>query len=368
MKTATQVNISAFHDLPVQVRNTSSKLVKIIYNKAKSNPDDISPILVGRVNEIIYPINDFEIVLGFRKANIEKINAFIIDYTTMQDLIIAHVRENFHPQTVDPLKAQQVIRYMTKDGIEESEICKILWLDKRPVLFDTIRCKITDDAMTILLEMIEEISKKVYSIVTPIYYVTKLSQIKEDEQARAANEIKSITVSKMLSDTKSSWPSKDSLRDLLSSYHRKKNIPSTEERMAEYGEVDDLTKSTKKSKTSTKKSPDPKTVKKAEPYIGTDPNLIYVPIKGAHPDLVLHKKTGRVAIAKEKSGTYSITDDIGKSTHVLADHVVEFLDLDNIDAMFVYKYTTFEKAQKALADAKESQKCVILSPVRLPRR
>ena len=83
--------------------------------------------------------------------------------------------------------------------------------------------------------------------------------------------------------------------------------------------------------------------------------------------MIIHKKTGRVAIAKEEGGTYSLTGDVGKSSYVLADHVIKFLDINNPKYMHVHKYDTFEKAQKALAKAKESQKCVILSSVKLPR-
>ena len=365
---AIRVNVSALQELPIQTKNISLKLVKIISNKAKSNPDEIHPISVGRVNNLLYPINDHETLLGLRKSDIQQVNAFIIDYPTMKDLIVAHVRKNLHPHGIDPLKIRQVIDYLATDGVTESETCKALWLDRRPELIESLRYEITDKTKNVLLEMAEEICNKMYFVTIPVYYVARISKISKAEQYDAALELKSFTMSKMSSDGRSSWPSTEAIQTVLGSFHKEKKVPPTKDRMAKYPE-----KGKSKGK-SAQKSDDSKAVKKAEPYIGADPNLIYIPIKGKEPDMIIHKKTGRIRIAEEKAGTYSMTGDVGKPTYVLGDHVVKFLDIDNSDSIHVCKYDTFEKAQNALAKAQKSldktknpQKCVILSSIKLPR-
>ena len=239
-----RINVSALQDLPVQARNISLKLVKIISDKAKSNPNKIPPIFVGRVDSLLYPINDHETLLGLRKSNVQQIDAIIIDYPTMKDLLVAHVRKNLHPQGIDPLKIRQVIDFLTVDGVSESEICKMLWLDKRPELSETLRYEITNDAEKVLLEMVEEMSHKMYFIVIPIYYIVRLSKISKLEQGEAAMEIKSYTMVKTISDGKFSWLSIDAIQSLLKNFHKEKKIPPTKDRMAEY--EDEEPKSKKK--------------------------------------------------------------------------------------------------------------------------
>ena len=357
-----RINVSALQDLPIQARNISLKLVKIISDKAKSDPDKIPPIFVGKVNNLFYPINDHETLLGLRKSNVSQVEALVIDYPTMKDLVVAHVRKNLHPHGIDPLKIRQVIGYLAEDGVSESEICKMLWLDKRPELYETLRYEITNDAKKVFSEMVEEMSHKMYFIVIPIYYIVRLSKITKSEQGEAALEIKAYTMSKTSSDERFSWLSVDAVQSMLKSFHKEKKISPTKDRIAKY--EDEEPKSKKKS---TKKPIDPKTLKKAEAYIGKNPNLIYIPIKGNQPDLVFNKKSGTMSVANEKDGIYSLTGDKGKPTFVLADHVIKFLDIYNNDPIYVHKYDTCEKAQKALAKAEKPQKCVILSPVKLPR-
>ena len=364
MSQTEQVNVSSIQELPAYTKSTSAKLVQIICKKAKTSPDEIQTVSVGRVNSVLYAVNEFETILGLKKANVRKTDVLITDYSSMRDLLIAHVRKNFNPQTIDPLKIRQVIDYLAQDGTDRWEICKMLWLDKRPELLTTIRAEIADEARDVLLKLIDEISQKMYFVVTPVYYINHLSKIAKKEQYQAALQIKSFTISKVTSDEKFSWPSSDALATTLKEFGRERKIPPTEERIGRYEEIKDL-----KSKNRPKAKPSAKAVQKADKYICEDPNLIYVPIKGAHPDLLVHKKTGRVAMTKETNGTYSITDDLGKSTQILPDHVVRYLDVEDMKSIFICKYGTIQKAHSAFGKAKTLPgKCVVLSSSKLPRK
>lgn len=361
--TLEQVFVSCIHDLPVQTKNTSVKLVQIMTATAKSEPDKIRPILVGKINDLLYPINDFEAVQGLRKAGIKRCSAYVEDYATMQDLLVAHVRMNFLPQAIDPLRIRQVVGYMVKRGMSVPDACKLLWVDKRAELHAAIHAVITDKAQEVLLDLVQEISQKIYSVVIPAYYVTKLARIKKDEQYDAALEIKSFTIPNMISNEKSSWPSLDTIDHILAKFHNTPKSVPVSARVAAYGDVEDLAKKKKADK------PDAKTTKKAAKFIAEDPNLIYVPTSGNQPDLLLNKKTGRVAVAKEVDGVYSMTDDLGKSKLVLSEHITEYLGVDGNDSLVITKYPTIQKAIDLLGKAKDMQgKCVVLSTVSLPKR
>lgn len=361
-----QIEVSSMQVLPIVTKNISEKLIGITAKIAKSNPDDIQPIFVGRVNNLLYPVNEFEIVSGLLKAGVKTTEAIIVDYPTMQDLIASHVRKNFQPHTIDPLRIREVVEYMTKNySMDVSEACRLLWLDRRPDLLAAVRYVITDKAKEILQEMIAEISKKMYSVVTPILYVERLSKIDEESQIQAALELKAVTISTMKSEDKSIWPSAESIKYMLSMYPKKIEKMSDEERIARMVEIGDLRKkrevqSTQKKETAAQKKSNAKTAKKAKNFLKSDSDLIYVPQDGA-PDLVVNTKTRKVAKAEEVDGLCLMRDDLGKTSYTLPNHVTEFLNAEN-GSVRIDKFTTLEKLQNTITKLKKSeQKYVLLT-------
>ncbi len=379
---AEQIRVSAIQDLPVQVKNPSKKLISIIYSNAKNNPEEktSSPILVGRVDSVYYAMTDSETITGFRKAGVSTISAFVTEYPTISDLLVAHVHKNFHPQSVDPLRLRQVVEYLTADGKEDIEaVCSKLWLEKRPKLYDTVRANLTTQARDTLLELVDEISTKVYSVVTPTYYVTLLAKIATAEQPRAATQVKSFILSKTYTDEKFSWPTFDALVLLLHEFEREPKKVPTKDKVAgiEKG-TKDLSKANRKKEKAKDTAATAAATKKASKYVSSDPNLIYVPIKGTHPDLLVNKKTGRVAVAKEINETYAITDDLGITTQVLPNHVAEYLGVEDANSVRIHKYASIEKLQDAVAKLKnadgkkegegEEGRYVLLSPSKRSQR
>ena len=382
-KTVDKVPVSTLRIPPIQTRTISQKLVQIVSTQIKSKQKlDLPTIMVGRVNSTLYIMSHFETIQALIQTDTKvTVNAIITDYTTMNDLLVSHVRENFTPQAIDPVKLRQILRYMlTKGDINESKACDLLWVDKRPELRNAIQVKITDKAMSTLLQMLDEISQKMYFVVTPTYYLTKIAKIDPNEQADAALELKTMTVPRMLSDQKSTWPNFDIVETTLKRFHKIKTQVPTENRVSKYD--DDTIKNLGKKKTSAKAGndtaaritgtakPSKNTIKNAQKYIATDPNLIYIHTRGDHPDLLVHKKTGRTAIAQEKNGLYSITDDLGGYTHVLPDHISKYMDLDNQEenGIFIGKFPTIKKAQAALAKVKrKDQRCLTITYVPLGR-
>ena len=375
-RTIEKINIALLQDLPVQTRITSPKLVQILYTKirSKNELEKIQPILIGRVNSLVYPLADFEMVLAMRKANIKSIDGIITDYPTMNDMIIAHVKENFSPRSLDPVKIRQLVKYMIENGLDKSKVNKLLWIDTRPELRNAINCIIEDKAIDVLLEMLTEISQKMYFVVTPAYYVIRISKIVSDEQVDAALELQSLTLFKMSSDQKSSWPSHATVDTTLQKFHKIKKLISTENRIRyDKDDIENLGMNVKgedyydddedDTDTTTKHYDNEKMMKQAAKYIAKDPNLFYVPMEGNQQDLLIHKKTGRVARIQEKDGVLLIFDDLKKSTYLLPEHVCKYMDFDtNNKNIHITKFPTIDKAQKAFDKVKiKNRRCLTIT-------
>ena len=344
-----RIRLDELADLPTCTRNISHKLVGIISDRARQDASKMPLITVGEVKGTMYAVNDLETVLGLRRAKVKAVDALVGDYLTLEDLIVDHVHRNFHPHTIDPLKLHNVVEYLARSGVQRSSISKILWIDKRPELAATLQCSITDEARRILSEMMDTISKKVYSAVLPPYYITKLAKIADTEQVTAALQMQSITLSKMNSDSRSAWPTPEMIKTILQSMGKRTQNQTVEERIS----------------LSDGKSLDTRIVKKAKDFIGADPNLIYIPTAGKKPDLIVHKKTGRVSEAKNMQGVCSLVGDRGRPVFTLPKSMSEFLDVAN-EKVFFYKYDTMKKAQDALCWAKSTDtKCVIITSASL---
>jgi len=366
------VPLSDIHDLPVCGRAISGVMAKKMADAvARSKGGCTDPIRVGRTGGRIYPINDLETVIGMRSAGAREAAVLVTDYNSMADLLAAHVERNLHPHWIDPLKIRLVVEYLMKnDGMDVDSACRAVMLDRRPDLRGAACTELEGEARGILLDMIDEIAERIHLAVTPTYYVRCIARIVPSEQAAAARELRATTVACMVSNERSMWPAEAAVKIQLGRYHVPGRETPVEDRIAmPDGQVGDLKKRKPKTRTS---RPDKKLVERASRYITYDSDLIYVPLKGRQPDLLVNKKTGRVAVAKENGEIYTVTDDLGKPTCVLPDRAVRYLGIDaenDPQSLVITEYASIERASKLLAKAKDPRhRCVIVSTVHVPKR
>lgn len=347
------VHVSALADLPVHARNISEKLVRVVAGEAQKNPVQASPIPVGRVGSSLYVVNDFETVMGLRSAKVRAAEVLVSEYASVADVVIEHVRRNFRPHAIDPLRLYEVVQYLKKCGMGGAEASKALWLDQRPELAGVLRCSITDGARAVLSDMVDKISSKVYNAVLPPYYITKISRVADQKQEAIARALHSLMMAKTVSDASFAWHTADTVSTTINNFEKKRPESTVKDRV---GRLDGGPE------------PDEKIVKKAENFIRNDPDLIYIPTKGNGPDLIVNKKTARVTEARDINGTYSLVGDGGSMTSTVPRAVTMFLDAENEEVPY-YKYASLDRAEGALRSARaRDERCVVMTFAKLRRR
>ena len=350
-----EVSLSRIKDMPVHTRNTSRKLTEILTGVARNSPGRIPPVLLGRVDGQLYVMNEFESVAAMKRAGMRAIRAVITDHPSIVEMITDHVHRSFTPQAVDPLRLHYVADFMEKSGVKRAAIDEILWIDKRPELLDALHADIGEGAKGVFLNMADQVSGSLSSVVIPPYYITKIARIDPGEQEAAAAEIASYTVPKIRSAAKSAWPAPDAVETLLIDFERKKYTVAAEERIASKEEEG-------------RKKPDRETVRNAERFIADDPNLIFISRKDVTSDMVIHKKTGRLFDATEMHSTYSLVGDKGAPVSALPRGVSKFLGAED-EKLSVYKYSSVEKLRAALKRPEmKGARFAIVTSARLPRR
>lgn len=365
-----EVDLSSLRDLPLRVKNLSAGLTKRVAAAARSGPGDVGPISVGRVDGALYPVNEFEVVSGLRRAGADHVDAFVTDYESMPDLLRTHVRRNMDRQEVEPLLVRGMVEYVANAcGITANEACSAMWLDVRPDLMSAVTARVTPEAHEVLTGMLDEVLQKVYSANTPAYYVGKIGRVRPDEQPDAATEIRNMTVPRITPSDPASWLGIDSVTTVIRGYHKSgREVPVAERVSRPEAGVKDISKKRKKSEAAAAGARD---AGRASRYISDDNDLVYVPLDGGQPDLLINKKTGRVGVVRERDGVYAITDDLGRPSYVLSEEVGRYIgmDHDGNQDVFVGMYGTLDRASKMLAKAKDpGRRCAVITIGSLPRR
>lgn len=349
-----RVRVSAISELPVRVRHVSEKAVSAV----SRDPGSAREILLGRVGGLLYALNDDETVAGLRRAKTGEARARVREYGSVPELVAAHVRENMHPAGIDALLVGVVMEYLAENGMDADEARRLTGLDRRPELAAAARAQITDEAREILLEMCRGFASRLYSPVTPPYIATQLARIRPDQQAKAAEALVVATKMTMKSDAKASWPSANGVEQVLRGFEEGRRTPPVPSRVSSPGAVEDLKK---------KSAPSPapeKAAKRAEKYLADDPDLRYVP--ACKSDLLVNKKTGRVAEVSEGRSTYVVSGDLSRPVHILPDHAREYLGADG-SPVRIAKYASAASAARALAKSSRKGRVVVLSGFALPR-
>ena len=315
-----RVRLSSVGQLPVRARHVSERLVSDVSRR----PGSARTLRLGRAGGALYSLNDDETVAGLRRAGAPEAAAHVSEYGSVPELVAAHVMENTHPSSIDALLIGPVMGYLAESGMGEAEARRRTGLERRPELAAAARAPVTDEARGILLDMCRGLAARLHDPATPPYVAVQLGRIRPERQAAAAR------------------------------------APGVPERVLTPGPVGEL-----KKKGPARPAPG-RAAKRAEKYIRDDPDLRYVPASGS--DLLVNRRTGRVAEVSEGGSTYVVSGDLGRPVHFLPDHVREYLGADGGSAIRVTRYPSAARAARALARAAESgARVVVLSSCALPR-
>ena len=351
-----RIRLSSVGQLPVRARHVSERLVSDVSRR----PGSARTLRLGRAGGALYSLNDDETVAGLRRAGAPEAAAHVSEYGSVPELVAAHVMENTHPSSIDALLIGPVMGYLAESGMGEAEARRRTGLERRPELAAAARAPVTDEARGILLDMCRGLAARLHDPATPPYVAVQLGRIRPERQAAAARALVVACRMTMRSGAKASWPSANGVEQILRGFGRAARAPGVPERVLTPGPVGEL-----KKKGPARPAPG-RAAKRAEKYIRDDPDLRYVPASGS--DLLVNRRTGRVAEVSEGGSTYVVSGDLGRPVHFLPDHVREYLGADGGSAIRVTRYPSAARASRALARAAESgARVVVLSSCALPR-
>ncbi|MDA7940145.1 MAG: hypothetical protein MPJ04_06385 [Nitrosopumilus sp.] len=277
-----EVEPSAMRDLPRVAVNPSEMMTKAA---ARMGTTMMPPVLLGRVDGVLYPVERPEPAGVLRASRIPRVRAFVIEYGSMTDLLTEHVHRCIMAGSVDVLRLQEVIKYMEGAGMDGDEARRRLRLASWPALLTMSRYDITDGARMIMLGLAGEVGRKLHTVAIPPYFVKWISRLVPEEQEGVARMLKTITMNLDRGEISWSWPSNDAVAVMIGGITRKSKRLPLERRVI---------------------GGDGSHMERARELVGSRHDLAYVPPTGSSPEMLVDMDGKNAYHIREEHGAYRL--------------------------------------------------------------
>ena len=372
----TDTNVSQLQTIEPSLITLLSENIGIVMESsvqryASMKAKDLPTVRLGRVNEKVYAINHYDVILGCIQSK-KNVQCIIEEYDEMSDVMVQHFRDVISNDIINtPRIYGSVDSLQEKLKTDKASVLKILGIDKNQyVRLMTIsnNNNMSEAAISKLEKIVTELSKRkgltAIQASIPIYVLEKISRVSDVKQQLQLIQIIESDL-QTISDTRFFWMTPEQIDSILqlirqnATHTENKREESTvaefvgfdeigkkpeEEKVKEEEErsssssddaaTNDPTKAKprkKDSKTSSKPNPSSKT----KQIIDTIPNMVVIPDEKGKPDLLVDKKNGAVTRldAKATKGIIKTEQVTSKRLYSIPLDVTKFLGMgdDNGD-------------------------------------
>ena len=330
--TVTSVKLSQLSDLP-KCATVFSKLDVARYEKiARSCPKELFPIRVGRVGNKMYPISQLYVVTACKNVGLHEIKAYVEDYDSKHDLLVAHVRLHSSEEPLNPLAIRSMVDEMGIKNMDSTTALKALFLQDTAYA-KIMTSQITEQAINELQKLVDELSSRLSTrnLVCPIYIILQIGKLQPDLQLQAVSEIRCITL--LESDYRFIWPTPDQIEMILSNMTPSKNqkpaelaaisdeIADTGEHVSKKNISENRGSSKKTTKTKPKANADTKTLLRQSKDV-----VIITDEKDGKPNYIVNVKSHTVQKVKktDDNKSFILYGDLGKNIYTLPNDVAAY--------------------------------------------
>ncbi len=178
-----KVRIASLKECPVQITLCTEKFVEGIARTAKNNLDDIPPVTVAKLNDELYIVDGHTRIRGCSKAGVQEIRiAQAIEAKDINDVIIAHIRRNYH-NFLDPAKLNEAFKLLQVRGLDGKDLNQdLLWLHNAWINSGKSIQEITRKGMDMVLEFVEELKLKHRMVHVPFHFYDEIGAIQDKQK------------------------------------------------------------------------------------------------------------------------------------------------------------------------------------------
>ncbi|MDH3339987.1 MAG: hypothetical protein OEL84_01735 [Nitrosopumilus sp.] len=320
-------NLVESSSITLLAENVSIIMESNIQKYASRNTEDLPTVRLGRVNEKVYAINHYDVVLGCMQSK-KKVRCTIEEYENISDVMVQHFRDVMSNDVINtPLIYSSVDSLQERLKTDKTSVLKILGIEKNQYTrLLTTTNNISEAAISKLEQLVAELSKRkgltAIQASIPIYMLEKISRVSDEKQQLQLIQIIESDL-QSINDTKFFWMTPeqiDSILQLVRQDATRTENKREDSTVAEFVEMEDIgkkpeeekssatTATSKRNNTPNGNSKEKRDNQKSKPVsqktrqiIDTIPNMLVIPDERGQPNYLVDKKNGAVTKVDSKS-------------------------------------------------------------------
>ena len=330
-----QHNLVESSSITLLAENVGIVMESSIQKYASMKTEDLPTIRLGRVNEKVYAINHYDVILGCTQSK-KNVRCTIEEYENVSDVMIQHFRDVMSNDVINtPLIYSSVDSLQERLKTDKLSVLKILGIEKNQYTrLLTTANNISEAAISKLEGIVTELSKRkgltAIQASIPIYMLEKISRVSDERQQLQLIQIIESDL-QSINDARFCWMTPeqiDSILQLVRQDATRTENKREDSTVAEFVEMEDIGKkpeeeeekaATSKSVTTSKENSKEKrdnqktkpVSKKTKQIIDTIPNMLVIPDERGQPNYLVDKKNGAVTKVDTKT-----TKGIIKTEHM----------------------------------------------------
>ena len=320
-----QHNLVESSSITLLAENVGIVMESSIQKYASMKTEDLPTIRLGRVNEKVYAINHYDVILGCTQSK-KNVRCTIEEYENVSDVMIQHFRDVMSNDVINtPLIYSSVDSLQERLKTDKLSVLKILGIEKNQYTrLLTTANNISEAAISKLEGIVTELSKRkgltAIQASIPIYMLEKISRVSDERQQLQLIQIIESDL-QSINDARFCWMTPeqiDSILQLVRQDATRTENKREDSTVAEFVEMEDIGKkpeeeeekaATSKSVTTSKENSKEKrdnqktkpVSKKTKQIIDTIPNMLVIPDERGQPNYLVDKKNGAVTKVDSKS-------------------------------------------------------------------
>lgn len=302
-----KILISEIHIHEINVVSPIKKQITLYTNIANFTPKALPVVRLGRIDDKLYLLSDFDVFYGIKESKLISIICEIIDFKNDVDFIIEHVKLNKNPIGFNQFSLFKVIDYLSSHQIPKEKVLEILQINDT-IHHRLLNLELDSDVIDQLEELHIYLSEKLTTVTIPYYIPNLISKFEKSKQLENVLEV--IKVIKInITDSRFSFPAIEAFQILLGEPEKNNSIIITPENV----------------------KPSIQQKKIVDDIISTSKNITCILGDKDNPTYLYNKKTNSLSTVNAKDDIISLNETPSQKIYALSPNIVKYLELEEID-------------------------------------
>lgn len=292
----------------INVISPIKKQITLYTNIANQTPKSLPIVRLGRINDKLYLLADFDVFYGVKESKLTQIECEVIDFKNEPDFIIQHVKLNKNPTGFNQFLLFKVFEYLKSCSIHKDKALELLQINQT-IYHRLIDLSLHQNTIQQLVEFHEFLSEKLTITNIPFYIPEIISKFENSKQLEIILDVIELVKSLNTADSKFSFPAIEAIQILVGTPEKNNSTIIIPENV----------------------KPTIQQKKIVDDIIKTSKNITCILGDKNNPTYLYNKKTDTLSTVNSKNTIISLNETPSQKIYALPPNIVEYLKLEETD-------------------------------------